>query len=131
MDNFEIYSYTVDVTDKNICLSMEQKIKLYPKSGTKLHVVFEKYFSFSSCYFLSLILWMSLWLCYNLWHWVHPPGHILWKVRSLSPGPINYFPLQRTTNFTINCKCSGLSVTRYITLRHIPKLLIQFTQIKI
>ena len=42
----------VEITDENICCRMEQKIKLYPKSDTKLHVVFEKYFSFYSCVIL-------------------------------------------------------------------------------
>lgn len=42
----------VEVTDENSCLRMEQKIKLYPKSGNKLHVVFEIYFFFYSCVIL-------------------------------------------------------------------------------
>lgn len=49
----------VEVTNENICLGMEQKIKLYPKSGTKLHVVLKNIFSFTAvtfCYFFLLIL---------------------------------------------------------------------------
>ena len=49
----------VEVTDENICLRMEEKIKLYPKSGTKLHVVLKNIFSFTAvtfCYFFLLIL---------------------------------------------------------------------------
>lgn len=41
-----------EVTDENICPRMEEKIKLYNKSGTKLHVVFEKDFFFYNCVIL-------------------------------------------------------------------------------
>lgn len=41
-----------EVTDENICPRMDEKIKLYHKSGTKLHVVFEKYFFFYNCVIL-------------------------------------------------------------------------------
>ena len=119
----------VEVTDGNICLRMEEKIKLYPKSGTKLHVVFEKYFFFYNCVILLFsftdimiesVIMLQIMALSTL-------GLILWKVRSLSPGPI--FPTSK--NLTINWKCLGLNVTRQLTWRHMPKLLIQFTKIKI
>lgn len=53
----------VEVTDENICLGMEQKIKLYAKSGTKLHVVFENFFFFLRlCHFLIFFYWYYEWV---------------------------------------------------------------------
>ena len=106
----------VEVTDENICLRMEEKIKLYPKSGSKLHVVFEKYFFFYNCVILLFsftdimiesVIMLQIMALSTL-------GLILWKVRSLSPGPI--FPTSK--NLTINWKCLGLNVTRQLTWRH-------------
>ena len=96
----------VEVTDENICLRMEQKIKLYPKSGTKLRIVFEKYFFFYNCVILfsSFTDIMSESVIILQIMALSTLGLILWKVRSLSPGPV--FPTSK--NLTINWKCLGL-----------------------
>ena len=82
----------VEVTDENSCLRMEEKIKLYPKSGTKLHVVFEKYFFFYNCVTLLFSFTDIMNELVIMLHWVHWDSSCEKSAVSVQD---QYFPLQK------------------------------------